>query len=117
MKSSFLNFVNSVGTDYTLSLILCVSHILCTTYASFGFFLHKNLPVQTFLSQGVYFEVQGDYDRTWNFWKYFLEILQSRSFPSFLYPRNFSFPLSFDVMVCFRASNALKLSHAMVTST
>jgi hypothetical protein len=117
MKSSFLNFVNTVGTWYTLKLILSVSYILCTTYASSVFFLHKNLSVQTFLNQGVYFEVQGDYDRTWNFWKYFLEILQSHSFPSFLYPRNFSFPLSFDVMVSFRASIAVTLSHAMVTCT
>ena len=96
MKSSFLNFVNTVGTCYTLRLILSVSHILCTTYASSGFFLHNNLSVQTFLNKGVYFEVKGDYDRTWNLRKYFLEILQIRSFPSFLYPRNFSFPLSFD---------------------
>lgn len=117
MKSSFRNFVHIVGTGYTLRLILSVSHILCTTYASFGFFLQKNLSVQTFLNQGVYFEVQGDYDRTWNFWKYFLEILQSRSFRSFLYPRNFSFPLSFDVMVYFEASIEVNLSHAMVTST
>ena len=107
--------------EYCRHLLHIKAYPACFSYFMYNVCFIWLLPsqkfVQTFLNQRVYFEVQGDYDRTWNFWKYFLEILQSRSVPSFLYPRNFSFPLSFDVMVYFRASIAVNLSHAMVTST